>query len=142
MNREQFIDKYHKEILLCSGTLDIKLINCVYDKFNNSVDILVSDTTNKPTYIQLIDFEDNPLVIDNTLFYILPKDIEAVYFKYKHKLYSKYTVPIQELISVIYDVDYYINAKQDSQSIKLLCDKYPNSFDLGEEVRKLYGRKD
>lgn len=142
MNREQFIDKYYKEIHLCSGTLDIKLINCVYDKFNGSVDILGTDITNKPTFVELIDFDDCSIVLNNVLFYILPKDIESIYFKYKHKLYSKYIVPIQELIPVIYDVDYYINTKEDYKSIKILCDKYSNNFDLGEEVRKVYARKD
>ncbi len=111
-NKEQFIDKYHNEIHSLVGTLDIELLTCVYESFTKTIDILATSITDKPTFVQIVDFEDKLVILNNTLFYILPRDIKGVYFRHKHKLYSKYQVPIAELLSFIYDVDYYYEDKE------------------------------
>lgn len=104
MTKEQFIDKYTSEIKLAVGTLDIELIACVYDKFNNSIDLLGGQLFNKPIFIRLIDFEDKTVVLNNTLFYCIGKPNLS---SYKHKLLDKYTIPIEMLTSFIYDEEYF-----------------------------------
>lgn len=140
-NKEQFIGKYHNEIKLIAGTLNIDFVSCIYNPDNKTVDFYKSNLSNKPVFIQIVDYDDKVIVLNNTLVYILPNmDLS----RYLNKLLYTYKIPVEELKSCIYDIDYVLEGDLlDIVSLyfKKLCEKYPSDQELGEEFRAKYGNR-